>query len=144
MQAVSKARDAVQQLQQLLVEYGEQPIMGSLQPPGAGGAALHASLQAIGMPTNPAQPPATAAMLRSSKQPVTPLMVLLMHRYQQAVHEQCRRHAWEQHVLGDGCWGWEAAAQACAEQQVQWFIHSQYSCLVELLLLVMATAPADR
>jgi hypothetical protein len=60
-----------------------------------------------------------------------PLRVLLMHDYQQAVHEQCRRQCLQQQPVP---YGWEAAAQAAAEQQMQSFAEEQLPLVMELVV----------
>jgi hypothetical protein len=53
-----------------------------------------------------------------------------MHEYQQAVHEQCRQQCLQRQPV---LYGWEAEAQAAAEQQVQLFAEQQLPQVTELL-----------
>lgn len=66
-----------------------------------------------------------------SERQLQPIVVLLMHDYEQAVHEQCRQQCLQQQPVP---YGWEAVAQAAAEQLVGMFAEQQMPLVMELLV----------
>jgi hypothetical protein len=136
MQVAARVHQACAQLQQRLADFQQQPVAGlalsgahpcvhscsaleSLQQQAGVLGAAAGGWDALGD---------SAAQLERQLQL---LRVLLMHDYQQVVHEQCRRQCLQQQPVP---YGWEAAAQAAAEQQVQSFAEQQLPLVMELVV----------
>jgi hypothetical protein len=146
LQVAIKVQQACAQLQQRLSDYEQQPTAG-LAPMGArwsmqgcrGISEVQQQALLPGLTAGSWSVPSSTGgqTCQLTGRQLQPLVVLLMHDYEQAVREQCRQQCWQQQPVP---YGWEAVAQAAAEQQMQVFAEQQMPLVMELLLL---TADAE-
>lgn len=112
---------AVTRLEQKLKSYSEQPI-AEIQSNSCPGLGIQEQLLPV------------PAGQSDHDVKLQPLLVLLLHAYQEAVQEHCRalikqRLQYQQQTI----YGWEEAAHLTAQQQVQWFVDKQLHLLTHHL-----------
>lgn len=115
LQVVQQIADVAEQVQhQLQIFSSRQPVTGSQRE-------LHHGV-----------PPAdlvTRAHIGGHQ--LQPLLVMLLHSYQQAIQKHCRQLVLLQSPRPP--YGWEAMAQEIAQQQIQWFMDQQLHRVIFLL-----------
>lgn len=136
MQVAAKVHQACAQLQQRLADYEQRPLAGLALVgaqqllPSRCGVREGQQFGALGLACK-VHSSTGGQEFRVTEQQLQPLRVLLIHEYQQAVHEQCRRQCLNQQP---GLYGCEGAAQAAAEEHVQLFCEQQLPLVMALLL----------
>jgi hypothetical protein len=135
MQVAARVHQACAQLQQRLADYQQQPLAG-LAPAGVH-PHMHSSSASRGLQQQAGMFGVAAGSwgvhdsASQLERQLQPLRVLLLHEYQQVVQEQCRLQCLQQQPVP---YGWEAAAQAAAEQQMQSFAEQQMPLVMELVV----------